>query len=199
MQESRAEETIDACEYLQNVWNHIHMDVVWLYGTYKYVPCIYQDMHVYTCISWYIPRHACIHACIYMHVLVYTKICMYIPCSLGIYHACTLLIIEGTQPIHYKWSITAYNTQAPTVVTVSCIHILTKSVFRVQHALNMVYTSIYTYILCTYSVRTGMYICQYSIILCQHPAHKLLLEHCCIHYPSTVNHFLQSHPSKIIV
>ena len=108
------QETIDACEYLQNVWNlsHIHMDVVWLYGTYKYVPCIYQDMHVYTCISWYIPRHACIHAYlgiyqdmhVYMHV--YTCMSWYILRYACIYHAVLVytmhvLIIEGTQPIHY--------------------------------------------------------------------------------------------------
>ena len=56
-------------------------------------------------------------------------------------------------------------------------------------------TIVYQYL----HVHTGMCSCQYPIILCQHPAHKLLSEHCSIHYPSTVNHFLQSHPSKITV
>ena len=53
----------------------------------------------------------------------------------------------STQPINCSWSITAYTTQAPTVV--SCIHILLKSVFRVQHGIYK-YIHVYTmYIQCT--------------------------------------------------
>ena len=37
---------------------------------------------------------------------------------------------------------------------------------------------IYQYI----HVHRGVYSCKISIIFCQHPAHKLLLEHCCIHH-----------------
>ena len=64
-------------------------------------------------------------------------------------HNHTSLQIRSYQPCNAccSWSITAYTTQAPTVV--SCIHILMKSVFRVQLGIYK-YIHVYTmYIQCT--------------------------------------------------
>ena len=89
--------------------------------------------------------------------MVYTSIYTYILCTYSVHaamyfvHNHTSLQIRSYQPCNTgcSWSITAYSTQAPTVV--SCIHILMKSVFRVQLGIYK-YIHVYTmYIQCTHA------------------------------------------------
>ena len=48
-------------------WVPSNISYVYAWYVHAYLG-IYQDMHVYTCISWYVPRYACM----YMHILVCT-------------------------------------------------------------------------------------------------------------------------------
>ena len=48
-------------------WVRSNISYVYAWYVHAYLG-IYQDMHVYTCISWYVPRYACM----YMYILVCT-------------------------------------------------------------------------------------------------------------------------------
>ena len=66
-------------------WVPANMSYVHAWYVHAYLG-IYQDMHVYTCMSWYVPRYVSLYvpryACIHMYVLVHTwyiRVCTVLP------------------------------------------------------------------------------------------------------------------------